>query len=267
VKVNDADRAAPRGGRGRRRAREWRRGRQAADARSRTGPPPAAQAAGSRSGKGRTGAGGCVDRRSRHRLAARARMAAAGWPRPLGDQGVRPERPHREDRHRGGARRRRCLRGSPPRRQAAAAPRVAGARTRGGLVLRARDRSAAQAGAAVDDAPRDRAPPHGEQAAGPAFLSHGGLRDRQAARWPRGAQRQERREGARRVQALGQRLHHQGRRGGAAQVPAANASFSDDGLLFWENVDISVAVAIPGGLITPIIRNADQGPGRRSRTR
>jgi pyruvate dehydrogenase E2 component (dihydrolipoamide acetyltransferase) len=41
------------------------------------------------------------------------------------------------------------------------------------------------------------------------------------------------------------------------QVPAANASYSDDGLLFWENVDISVAVAIPGGLITPIIRNAD----------
>jgi pyruvate dehydrogenase E2 component (dihydrolipoamide acetyltransferase) len=41
------------------------------------------------------------------------------------------------------------------------------------------------------------------------------------------------------------------------QVPAANASYSDDGLLFWDNVDISVAVAIPGGLITPIIRNAD----------
>jgi pyruvate dehydrogenase E2 component (dihydrolipoamide acetyltransferase) len=41
------------------------------------------------------------------------------------------------------------------------------------------------------------------------------------------------------------------------QVPAANASFSDDGLLMWDNVDISVAVAIPGGLITPIVRNAD----------
>jgi pyruvate dehydrogenase E2 component (dihydrolipoamide acetyltransferase) len=40
-------------------------------------------------------------------------------------------------------------------------------------------------------------------------------------------------------------------------VPAANASYSDDGLLMWDNVDISVAVAIPGGLITPIIRNAD----------
>jgi pyruvate dehydrogenase E2 component (dihydrolipoamide acetyltransferase) len=42
------------------------------------------------------------------------------------------------------------------------------------------------------------------------------------------------------------------------RIPAANASWSDEGTLLYENVDISVAVAIPGGLITPIIRNADQ---------
>jgi pyruvate dehydrogenase E2 component (dihydrolipoamide acetyltransferase) len=42
------------------------------------------------------------------------------------------------------------------------------------------------------------------------------------------------------------------------RVPGANASWSDEGTLLYENVDISVAVAIPGGLITPIIRNADQ---------
>ncbi|MBM3521988.1 MAG: pyruvate dehydrogenase complex dihydrolipoamide acetyltransferase, partial [Alphaproteobacteria bacterium] len=42
------------------------------------------------------------------------------------------------------------------------------------------------------------------------------------------------------------------------QVPNANASFSDEGILHWENVDISIAVAIPGGLITPIIRDADR---------
>jgi pyruvate dehydrogenase E2 component (dihydrolipoamide acetyltransferase) len=42
------------------------------------------------------------------------------------------------------------------------------------------------------------------------------------------------------------------------QVPNANASFSDDGMLLWENVDISVAVAIPGGLITPIVKDADK---------
>jgi pyruvate dehydrogenase E2 component (dihydrolipoamide acetyltransferase) len=42
------------------------------------------------------------------------------------------------------------------------------------------------------------------------------------------------------------------------RVPAANASWSDEGTLMYEAVDISVAVAIPNGLITPIIRNADQ---------
>jgi pyruvate dehydrogenase E2 component (dihydrolipoamide acetyltransferase) len=42
------------------------------------------------------------------------------------------------------------------------------------------------------------------------------------------------------------------------RVPAANASWSDDGTLLYDRVDISVAVAIPGGLITPIIFGADQ---------
>ena len=42
------------------------------------------------------------------------------------------------------------------------------------------------------------------------------------------------------------------------KVPTANASWSDEGILMWENIDISVAVAIPDGLITPIIKNADQ---------
>jgi pyruvate dehydrogenase E2 component (dihydrolipoamide acetyltransferase) len=41
------------------------------------------------------------------------------------------------------------------------------------------------------------------------------------------------------------------------QVPAANASWSDDGVKLYKSADISVAVAIPGGLITPIIRNAE----------
>ena len=41
------------------------------------------------------------------------------------------------------------------------------------------------------------------------------------------------------------------------QVPAANASWSDTGLRRYQVVDISVAVAIPDGLITPIVRNAD----------
>ncbi|MBI2253941.1 MAG: pyruvate dehydrogenase complex dihydrolipoamide acetyltransferase [Proteobacteria bacterium] len=42
------------------------------------------------------------------------------------------------------------------------------------------------------------------------------------------------------------------------QVPAANASWSDDGVKMYKSADISVAVAIPGGLITPILRHADR---------
>jgi pyruvate dehydrogenase E2 component (dihydrolipoamide acetyltransferase) len=41
------------------------------------------------------------------------------------------------------------------------------------------------------------------------------------------------------------------------QVPAANASWSDDGVKMYKTADISVAVAIPNGLVTPIIRDAD----------
>ena len=41
------------------------------------------------------------------------------------------------------------------------------------------------------------------------------------------------------------------------RVPAANASWSDTALLRHNRVDISVAVALDDGLITPIIRNAD----------
>jgi pyruvate dehydrogenase E2 component (dihydrolipoamide acetyltransferase) len=42
------------------------------------------------------------------------------------------------------------------------------------------------------------------------------------------------------------------------KIPAANASWSDEAILQYNNVDISVAVAIEGGLITPIVKNADQ---------
>ena len=42
------------------------------------------------------------------------------------------------------------------------------------------------------------------------------------------------------------------------KVPAVNASWTDDGTVFYDDVDISVAVSIPDGLITPIIRKADQ---------
>jgi pyruvate dehydrogenase E2 component (dihydrolipoamide acetyltransferase) len=42
------------------------------------------------------------------------------------------------------------------------------------------------------------------------------------------------------------------------KVPAANASWTDSAIRFYSRADISVAVAIPNGLITPVIRGADQ---------
>ncbi len=41
-------------------------------------------------------------------------------------------------------------------------------------------------------------------------------------------------------------------------VPAANASWDDSGVIMYNNIDVSVAVAIDDGLITPVVRNADQ---------
>lgn len=42
------------------------------------------------------------------------------------------------------------------------------------------------------------------------------------------------------------------------KVPGVNASWSDEAIIQYNNVDVSVAVATDGGLITPIVRNADQ---------
>jgi pyruvate dehydrogenase E2 component (dihydrolipoamide acetyltransferase) len=40
--------------------------------------------------------------------------------------------------------------------------------------------------------------------------------------------------------------------------PGVNASWTEDAILQFQDVDISVAVAIPDGLITPIVKKADQ---------
>lgn len=45
---------------------------------------------------------------------------------------------------------------------------------------------------------------------------------------------------------------------GLRRVPAVNASFMDTSLHFHNRVDISVAVAIPDGLVTPVVRDADR---------
>jgi len=41
------------------------------------------------------------------------------------------------------------------------------------------------------------------------------------------------------------------------QVPAANASWTENAVRLYQASDVSVAVATPGGLITPIIRSAE----------
>jgi pyruvate dehydrogenase E2 component (dihydrolipoamide acetyltransferase) len=41
------------------------------------------------------------------------------------------------------------------------------------------------------------------------------------------------------------------------EVPACNVSFTPDNLIQYQRADISVAVSIPGGLITPIVAGAD----------
>jgi pyruvate dehydrogenase E2 component (dihydrolipoamide acetyltransferase) len=42
------------------------------------------------------------------------------------------------------------------------------------------------------------------------------------------------------------------------RVPQLNATYTDEATLFYDDVDISVAVSLPEGLITPIVRKADQ---------
>jgi pyruvate dehydrogenase E2 component (dihydrolipoamide acetyltransferase) len=42
------------------------------------------------------------------------------------------------------------------------------------------------------------------------------------------------------------------------RVPGVNASYTEEGIAFYDDVDISIAVSIPDGLITPIIRQADR---------
>jgi pyruvate dehydrogenase E2 component (dihydrolipoamide acetyltransferase) len=42
------------------------------------------------------------------------------------------------------------------------------------------------------------------------------------------------------------------------KVPAANAMWTDDAILRFDDVDVSVAVSTEGGLFTPVLRKADQ---------
>ncbi|WP_164662203.1 pyruvate dehydrogenase complex dihydrolipoamide acetyltransferase [Tropicibacter sp. Alg240-R139] len=45
--------------------------------------------------------------------------------------------------------------------------------------------------------------------------------------------------------------------GALREVPSANVTWADGSMLLHKNVDVAVAVAIEGGLITPVVRDAD----------
>jgi pyruvate dehydrogenase E2 component (dihydrolipoamide acetyltransferase) len=42
------------------------------------------------------------------------------------------------------------------------------------------------------------------------------------------------------------------------RVPELNASYTEENMVLYDDVDISIAVSLPTGLITPIVRHADQ---------
>jgi len=42
------------------------------------------------------------------------------------------------------------------------------------------------------------------------------------------------------------------------RVPKVNASYTEDAMVVYDDIDISIAVSMPDGLITPIVRKADQ---------
>jgi pyruvate dehydrogenase E2 component (dihydrolipoamide acetyltransferase) len=46
--------------------------------------------------------------------------------------------------------------------------------------------------------------------------------------------------------------------GALARVPECNAQFTDEAILIHTRIDVSVAVAVPEGLVTPVVRNADR---------
>ena len=93
-----------------------------------------------------------------------------------------------------------------------------------------------------------------------AFLSDGRLRHRQAHGRARGDQRR----GAARTKTASRPTSSRSTTSSSRRwrwpcnrCPNANVSWTDAGMLKHKHSDVGVAVALPGGLITPIIRNAE----------
>jgi hypothetical protein len=95
------------------------------------------------------------------------------------------------------------------------------------------------------------------QADDPAFLPDDRLRARRAAEAARRTQCRRARKGRQAgLQALGQRPRDQGAGAVAARRAEANVSWTENTMLKHKHADVGVAVSIPGGLITPVIRDA-----------
>ena len=174
-------------------------------------------------------------------------------------QGLRPAWP----RHRARFRRRRkpakaCARPAPPPAATAAAPAIAAVAVGRAdpRVLRAR---LATISSRTTDPQHHRAAAHRVDADDPAFLSDARLRHRQllAARAEINAAAPKDKDGKPAyklsvndfvIKALALALK---------RVPDANVSWTEGGMLKHKHADIGVAVAIPGGLITPIVRHAE----------
>ena len=150
----------------------------------------------------------------------------------------------------GGAARRR------PRRRAAG--RCAPAARAVGQGDGAGHHRAAQAGAAFDDAEGHRQAAVRINRDDPAFLCVDGYRDRRHDRADGSVEREVAPKEAPGAYLI--TINDMVIKAAAAtlrKVPAVNASWTDDGMALYDDVDISVAVSIPDGLITPIIRQAD----------
>ena len=181
------------------------------------------------------------------------RMAAQAGLDLGGHQRQRPARPDRQGRHRGGA-----------QAPAPAAERAARGRSQRRLRRRRRRRASRRGplpGAAYDEIPLNnmrkviaRRLTEAKQTIPHFYLTLDCELDALLAL-------RAQLNGARRcrLQALGQRLRHQGGGAGAcARCPGVNASWGGDKIYQYKDIDVSVAVAIDGGLITPIVRKADQ---------
>ena len=121
----------------------------------------------------------------------------------------------------------------------------------GRSVRRALGGRGARARAAQPHAQDHRAPAHRVEERGAALLPHGRLPRRQA---PRPAPRAQR---AGTVKVSVNDLVVKAVAGAFVDVPEANRTWTDEGMLQHRSVDIAIAVSLDDGLVTPVVRGVE----------